>query len=57
MTREKTTRVVGAALASGVRFGAYEIHLGTTTAEDTMPFATLEDGTKDGARGEGVIGT
>ena len=45
---------------SGVRFGAYEIHLGLTTAAPSAvlpPFAQLDDGTFDGVRGAGVLGT
>jgi adenosylcobyric acid synthase len=60
LTREKTTRAVGAALESGVQFGGYEIHLGiTTVAPDAAlaPFARLDDGSLDGVRGTGVVGT
>jgi adenosylcobyric acid synthase len=51
MASEKTTRRVEAATPSGVRFHAYEIHLGITTgAEACGPFATLDDGAPDGVR-------
>jgi cobyric acid synthase len=51
---------VAAVTTRGTRFGAYEIHLGVTTltsSADLTPFAQLEDGTSDGVRCEGVIGT
>ena len=41
-------------------FGGYEIHVGVTAADAAVsaaPFATLEDGTTDGFRGDRVIGT
>ncbi len=60
LAREKQTRVVRAVTPGGVAFGAYEIHAGVTTAEpgaDMAPFAVLDDGTVDGVRGDGVIGT
>lgn len=60
LTCEKRTRVVFATTRSGVAFGAYEIHLGTTTLqniESVVPFATLDDGGSDGACLAGVIGT
>ncbi len=57
LTADKTTRVVTATLPSGVSFEAYEIHLGVTMADEVRPFALLNDGTPDGARGERVIGT
>ena len=46
--------------AGGVTFGGYEIHVGVTVADAAVPsepFATLEDGTTDGFRGDRVIGT
>jgi adenosylcobyric acid synthase len=58
--REKRTRAVTATTAGGVRFGAYEIHLGITTVnrhEGLQPFARLDDGSLDGASGHGVVGT
>ncbi len=56
---EKTTRVVRAATEpSGVPFGAYEIHMGTTVlAERIPPFARLEDGAPEGVRARGIVGT
>ena len=58
--REKQTRAVTAITPGGVRFGGYEIHLGVTTldrCEDDVPFARLEDGSVDGIRRPGTIGT
>jgi len=60
LAREKTTRAVTATTPGGVRFGAYEIHLGVTTvAEGSLlaPFARLDEGAVDGVRGAGVLGT
>ncbi len=60
LTDEKHTRIVKARLASGVTFGAYEIHVGETTlrgGEAFRPFATFEDGTTDGMWAPGAIGT
>jgi adenosylcobyric acid synthase len=60
LAREKRTRAVRATTDWGVTFGAYEIHVGTTTVDpgaEVAPFATLEDGTLDGARSGGVVGT
>ncbi len=60
LTRDKQTRAVAATTAGGVRFGAYEIHLGVTTLDATAamaPFASLSDGAHEGVRGMGVIGT
>jgi adenosylcobyric acid synthase len=57
---EKTTRAVAAVTPGGVRFGAYEIHLGITTLAPTAgvaPFATIGAGGVDGIRGAGVLGT
>jgi adenosylcobyric acid synthase len=58
--REKQTRAIAATTPGGVRFGAYEIHLGETTIERNaaeVPFARLDDGTVDGVRRTGVVGT
>jgi cobyric acid synthase len=58
--REKTPRAVTARTPGGVPFGGYEIRLGDTRPQadaDLAPFATLEDGSGDGARAPGVIGT
>ena len=59
LSRAKQTRAVSATTPGGVRFGGYEIHLGITTHDcsDVTPFASLDDGGVDGARGAGVIGT
>jgi adenosylcobyric acid synthase len=58
MAAEKTTRVVNAATPSGVRFRAYEIHLGQTRlARPAPPFARLEDGAAEGVRCGRVFGT
>jgi adenosylcobyric acid synthase len=60
LTREKTTRAVTARTPDGVQFGGYEIHLGDTRPQDgadLVPFADVEDGSGDGARAPGVIGT
>jgi adenosylcobyric acid synthase len=52
---EKVTRAVRARFAS-IPFGAYEIHMGRTETT-APPFATLEDGSVDGAVLNGVLGT
>jgi adenosylcobyric acid synthase len=60
LSRVKRTRPVAATTAGGVRFGGYEIHLGVTTLEcrdGEAPFARLEDGSVDGIRGRGIVGT
>ncbi len=60
LTREKRTRAVTATTPRGVTFGGYEIHLGVTSLDrddEIMPFARLGDGSLDGARGAGVVGT
>jgi adenosylcobyric acid synthase len=60
LTRDKRTRAVAATTGGGVRFGAYEIHLGVTTLESSAPmapFASLSDGASEGVIGRGVIGT
>jgi adenosylcobyric acid synthase len=60
LSREKQTRAVAATTPGGVRFGAYEIHLGVTAIDrgaGDEPFARLDDGTVDGVRRAGVIGT
>ena len=54
----KTTAVRTASSRGGVRFSAYEIHLGETTVDPpAQPFARLEDGRADGACIERVVGT
>ncbi len=59
LAADKTTRVVTATTPGGVWFSAYEIHLGVTHVHENppAPFARLSDGTADGARATGVIGT
>src|SRR5690348_9490581 len=58
LASEKVTRRVRAATPSGIRFEAYEIHLGLTTRdENAEPFAILEDGTPDGIRLGRITGT
>jgi adenosylcobyric acid synthase len=59
LTRDKRTRAVTATLGNGHDFGAYEIHLGVTTVQDTpvRPFARLEDGSADGIKEDRLIGT
>jgi len=60
LARDKTTRAVTATTPGGVRFGAYEIHLGITTVAPGVllsPFARLDEGTVDGVRSAGVLGT
>ena len=60
LSREKQTRAVTATTPGGTQFGGYEIHLGVTTLDrpdDFTPFAWLDDGGVDGARGPRVIGT
>jgi adenosylcobyric acid synthase len=55
---EKRTAVRTAWSRGGVRFGAYEIHLGATAVDPpAQPFARLDDGRTDGACLPGVIGT
>ncbi len=59
MTPEKTTRVVQARTPGGHAYSAYEIHMGETSFDvaDSSPFAYLEGGTREGLRGERIIGT
>ena len=58
MMKGKMTRNVSARTASGLRFQAYEIHMGVTTVSGRPgPFAILEDGTEDGVRARRVTGT
>jgi len=55
---EKITRAVRARTPGGVSCAAYEIHMGLTALDAPLPpFATLADGTSDGARGVRAIGT
>jgi adenosylcobyric acid synthase len=58
LTKGKLTRNVAARTPSGLRFEAYEIHMGITTTNGSVkPFAVLEDGTQDGIRAPRVTGT
>lgn len=58
MATEKTTKVRSARTPSGAKFDAYEIHMGRTESEQPLPpFATLEDGSAEGARQGRVYGT
>jgi adenosylcobyric acid synthase len=60
LTREKRTRAIAATTAGGVRFDAYEIHLGVTALDRVgqhTPFARLDDGSVEGVSAPGVIGT
>jgi adenosylcobyric acid synthase len=60
LARDKTTRAVTATTPGGVRFGAYEIHLGVTTVakgSGLKPFARLDEGSDEGVRDTGVLGT
>jgi adenosylcobyric acid synthase len=58
LAADKVTRVVHATTPGGATCQAYEIHMGVTTVADgAAPFATLDDGTRDGARGVRAIGT
>jgi adenosylcobyric acid synthase len=57
LSREKTTIVRQAVTPGGVRFTAYEIHLGVTSAVQSVePFAAI-DGRPEGARVGRVSGT
>jgi adenosylcobyric acid synthase len=59
ITPHKRTEAVRAVLPNSVVFGAYAIHAGQTTAleENVEPFAVLDDGSCDGMRRPGVVGT
>ena len=58
MKAEKRTEVKPAITRGGVRFTGYEIHMGETSFEGSVPpFARFDDGTTDGARLPGAIGT
>jgi adenosylcobyric acid synthase len=55
---EKTVRAVEAATPSGIRFSAYEIHMGETPRlPDAEPFAILSDGSLEGVRTDRCVGT
>lgn len=58
LRREKTVRGVDAVTPSGIRFAAYEIHMGETPRPaNAEPFATTSDGVPDGVRLGRNIGT
>jgi len=60
MTPHKRTETVHARLPNGVQFEGYAIHAGRTTRvgdDDFEPFAVLPDGSTDGMRQTGVVGT
>jgi adenosylcobyric acid synthase len=58
LARDKVTRAVHATMPGGARCAAYEIHLGVTTHDEPLPpFAILDDGGADGARGDRALGT
>ena len=60
LTREKRTKAMKATTPRGTAFDGYEIHLGITTLDrkaDFGHFARLDDGSVEGVRGAGVIGT
>jgi adenosylcobyric acid synthase len=48
---------VEATTSGGVGFRAYEIHMGVTERPELAPFAYLADGTTEGCRADGVVGT
>ena len=54
----KVTRMVSAHTPGGVAFTGYEIHMGETARPDGVePFAHLADGSPEGCRIPGVMGT
>jgi adenosylcobyric acid synthase len=60
LTSEKQTRAVVATTMGGVRFGAYEIHLGVTThasVSSVTPFARVESAGDEGVVADRTIGT
>jgi adenosylcobyric acid synthase len=58
MQPAKTTEIRRARTAGGSEFDAYEIHMGQTTSRTPLPpFATLDDGSPDGAVLARVSGT
>jgi adenosylcobyric acid synthase len=58
MRGEKTVRPVEGVTPAGTRFSAYEIHMGETARPaNTMPFATLSDGSAEGVRAGRIAGT
>ncbi len=58
LSADKVTTLRRAKTGLGTEFSAYEIHLGVTdTPVDVTPFATLDDGTREGVVRDRVIGT
>jgi adenosylcobyric acid synthase len=58
MKTEKTTRVVAAESPGGVKFEAYEIHMGSTTfPREFTAFAKIETGEPEGIRAGRCAGT
>jgi adenosylcobyric acid synthase len=59
LSQDKVTRVVQARTPRGHTFSAYEIHLGETVIDgtDDEAFAFLEDGRREGLRGDRIVGT
>ncbi len=60
LSREKRVAAVGARLAAGAVFSAYEIHHGRTTLRSSSqrtPFARLDDASEDGVWTDRLIGT
>lgn len=58
LRQDKIVRRVEAATPSGIRFQAYEIHMGETSRPPSArPFAVLSDGAEDGVRAERCAGT
>jgi cobyric acid synthase len=55
---QKTVRPVEAQTRAGIRFPAYEIHMGETPRPPrSRAFATLADGTPEGVRQANIAGT
>jgi adenosylcobyric acid synthase len=58
LKQEKRVRAVEATTPSGIRFKAYEIHMGETSRPPgARPFAVLSDGAEDGVRTGDCAGT
>ncbi|MBL8176286.1 MAG: cobyric acid synthase [Bryobacterales bacterium] len=57
LEREKVTRTVEARTKGGVRFRAYEIHMGATVRIGGEPFAVVGEGREDGCCVAGAMGT
>jgi adenosylcobyric acid synthase len=60
LRQDKRVAAVGARLAAGTAFNAYEIHHGITTLQSSSqraPFARLDNGSEDGVWTDRLIGT